>query len=212
MPYRIIVADPSPSVQKIAQMVFAEPEFRVFPFEDGISALEAAEDIRPDAVLVSLSLTARGGGEIGRALRSRSGLETVPILGLKGSFESPDLDRIEPSDYDGIVQKPFDSERLAASVRELIARKTGPSTLPEEPVWPGSEGSAETSGISDETKEASHAGREDRPALPHPELREWLHGEMVGMEREIEKRVRARLLAELRERTSGGDREPGKKE
>lgn len=223
MPYRIIVADPSPSVQKIAQMVFAEPEFRVFPFEDGISALEAAEGIRPDAVLVSLSLTARGGGEIGRALRSRSGLETVPILGLKGSFESPDLDRIEPSDYDGIVQKPFDSERLAASVRELIARKTGPSTLPEEPVRPGSEGPAETSAMSDDTKEACRAERgeppggpalrqEDRPAIPHPELREWLHGEMVGMEREIEKRVRARLLAELRERTSGEDREPGKKE
>ena len=212
MPYRIIVADPSPSVQKIAQMVFAEPEFRVFPFEDGISALEAAEDIRPDAVLVSLSLTARGGGEIGRALRSCSGLETVPLLGLKGSFESPDLDGIEPSDYDGIVQKPFDSERLAASVRSLIARKTGPSTLPEEPGRPGSEGSVETSGMSDDTKEAGRAGQEDCPALPHPELREWLHGEMVEMEREIEKRVRARLLAELRERTSGEDREAGKKE
>ncbi|TFG54899.1 MAG: response regulator, partial [Candidatus Aminicenantes bacterium] len=32
MPYRIIVADPSPSVQKTVQLVFAEPEYRVFVF------------------------------------------------------------------------------------------------------------------------------------------------------------------------------------
>ena len=136
MPYRIVVADPSPSVQKAAQLVFAEPEFRVHAFEDGASLLGAVDGLRPDALVVSLTLPGRDGYELGRALRSRKGLEAVPLVGLRGAFEGLDADKSAPPEYDEVVAKPFDSERLAAVVRELIARKTGPATLPEEPVPP----------------------------------------------------------------------------
>ena len=50
MPYKIIVADPSPSVQKAVQLAFAEPEFRVSVFEDGASLLESVAGLRPDAL------------------------------------------------------------------------------------------------------------------------------------------------------------------
>lgn len=188
MPYRIIVADPSPSVQKTVQLVFAEPEFRVFVFEDGASLLESVADVRPDALLVSLTLPGRDGYEVGKTLRSRKELATVPLIGLKGTFESLDTNRNAPSDYDEVVQKPFDSERLAAVVRELIARKTGPSSLPEEPLWPAAGGD---SGTKTGPAPAADQG-----------LKDWVREEMVGMEREIEKRVRARVVADIKEWTS----------
>jgi DNA-binding response OmpR family regulator len=205
VPYRIIVADPSPSVQKAAQLVFAEPEFRVFPFEDGASLLGSVDDVRPDALLVSLSLPGRDGYEVGRALRSRKDLETVPLVGLRGTFECLDADRNAPPEYDDVVSKPFDSERLAALVRELIARKTGPPTLPEEPVLPADDRVAGP---------AAPAG----PGLPWPaaapesDLKDWVRKELVGMEREIEKRVRARVLADLKEWMSGDGKGSGPKE
>jgi len=182
VPYRIIVADPSPSVQKTALLVFAEPEFKVYPFEDGASLLESVAEVRPDALLVSLTLPGRDGYEVGRTLRSRKELENVPLIGLKGTFESLDADRNAPPEYDEIVQKPFDSERLAAAVRELIARKTGPSSLPEEPLRPAAGGDPGTPALA-----------ADR------DLKDWVREEMVGMEREIEKRVRARVVADLKE-------------
>ena len=192
MPYRIIVADPSPSVQKAAQLVFAEPEFRVYPFEDGASLLESAAGIEPDALLVSLSLPGRDGYEVGRALRSRRGLESVPLVGLKGTFEGLDTDRNVPPEYDEVVQKPFDSERLVAVVRDLISRKTGPSSLPEEPVWPGG---GESAGPP-----ASGGAAPPAPGdAPDAGLKEWVRQELGGMEREIEKRVRARVAADLKE-------------
>jgi DNA-binding response OmpR family regulator len=187
VPYRIIVADPSPSVQKTVQLVFAEPEFRVFVFEDGASLLESVADVRPDVLLVSLTLPGRDGYEVGRTLRSRKELETVPLIGLKGTFESLDTDRNPPADYDEVVQKPFDSERLAAVVRELIARKTGPLSLPEEPLRPAAGGD---SGAPAKTGPADAADQG---------LKDWVREEMVGMEREIEKRVRARVVADLKE-------------
>jgi DNA-binding response OmpR family regulator len=192
VPYRIIVADPSPSVQKAAQLVFAEPEYRVFAFEDGAALLESVSGIRPDALLVSLSLPGRDGYEVGRTLRSIKELESVPLIGLKGTFECLDTDRNPPADYDEIVQKPFDSERLAAVVRELIARKTGPTSLPEEPLRPAAGGDPGTPEPEAPAKSVP-ASAADRG------LKEWVREEMVGMEREIEKRVRARVVADLKE-------------
>jgi DNA-binding response OmpR family regulator len=186
VPYKIIVADPSPSVQKAAQLVFAEPEYRVFTFDDGTSLLESVAGVGPDALIVSLTLPGRDGYDVARTLRSRKELATVPLIGLRGSFECIDSDRNAPSDYDEVLPKPFDSERLAAVVRELIARKTGPSSLPEEPIWP------------DEPRASGPRGPQ-AAALTGPDVKAIVHEEIVDMEREIEKRVRARVLADVKE-------------
>jgi len=151
MAYRIIVADPSPSVQKTLQLALPEPEFRLFLSEDGADLLESIGGIRPDAILLSLSLPGRDAFEVGRLLRSREDLRRAPLIFLRGTFEALDVSRLAAADYDGIFQKPFDSERLAASVRELIEKKTWPSTLPEEPVAP----EAQPAGNGRGTKKAS---------------------------------------------------------
>jgi DNA-binding response OmpR family regulator len=186
VPYKIVVADPSPSVQKAAQLVFAEPEFRVVFYDDGASLLESVAAIGPDALIVSLSLPGRDGYDVARTLRSRKELATVPLVGLRGTFECIDSDRTAPSEYDEVLPKPFDSERLAAVVRELIARKTGPSSLPEEPLWPDDPAASGLRG----PKAAAPSGSE---------VRTIVREEIGGMERELEKRVRARVLAEIKE-------------
>jgi DNA-binding response OmpR family regulator len=191
VPYRIVCADPSPSVQKAVQLVFAEPEFRVTVFEDGASLLGSVADLRPDALLVSLTLPGRDGYEVGRVLRSRKDLASVPLVGLRGTFECVDADRTPPGDYDEVLPKPFDPERLAATVRELIARKTGPSSLPEEPLWPG-----------EPAPGGASAPAAPGPAgLSEPEVKAIVREEIGEMEREIEKRVRARVLADIKEWT-----------
>ena len=135
MPYRIIVADPSPSVQRAVQLAFPEPEFRTYPVEDGSALLDAAAEVRPDAVLLSLSLPGRDPAELGRLLRARPDLRRVPLIFLRGTFESAEVPPSLP-DHDGVFQKPFDSERLAAAVRELVEARAVPLTLPEEPLFP----------------------------------------------------------------------------
>jgi len=193
VPYKIIVADPSPSVQKAVQLAFAEPEFRVSVFEDGASLLESVAGLRPDALVVSLTLPGRDGYDVARTLRSRKELATVPLVGLRGAFECVDVDKTPPSEYDEVVPKPFDSEKLAAVVRELIARKTGPSSLPEEPVWPGE------ANLPGDAASKAHGAASAPAATGGPEIRAVVREEIVGMEREIEKRVRASVLADLKE-------------
>ena len=218
MPYRIIVADSSPSVQRTVQLAFPEPEFRLYPFEDGLDLLKNAPAVQPDAVILSGSLAGRDGYEVGRILRGREDFKRVPLLFLKGTFEPLDTEKFLASDYDGVVQKPFDSEKLAAAVRELIEKKTSPSTLPEDPIWTGASGpggspmplgdTAKPPRVSEETSpssvpDSSHFGR---TGFIDAGFRELVRKEVLATEREIEKRVRARVLAELKEWTAGEGR------
>lgn len=205
MPYKIIVADPSVSVQKAVQMAFPEPEFRLFPSEDGAALLDSIGDVRPDAVLLSLTLPGRDPFEIARLLRGREDLRRVPLLLLRGTFEAPDPSKTAP-DHDGMVQKPFDSERLVAMVRDLIERKTEPSTLPEEPCFPAA-GDPRSGSLPEGPDSPAAAGPEaSRPEGPGPTdsvLREWIRKEIHGAEKDVEKRVRAHVLADIKEWMAG---------
>jgi CheY-like chemotaxis protein len=186
------------------QIVFPEPEFRLFPFEDGQELLDAAAGLEPDAVLLSPGLSGRDGYEVGRLLRARDEFKRVPILFLRGTFEAFDRERAAAAGSDEIFQKPFDSERLADSVRALIVRKTGPSTVPEEPepeTAGGTNERARTAGTASfppSVPESPSAAGQLQGPVP-PGLRDWVRKELVGTELEIEKRVRARVLADLKE-------------
>jgi DNA-binding response OmpR family regulator len=210
VPYQIIVVDASPTLQKIVQGAFPETEFRLLPFGDGAEVMAAAAGIRPDAVLLSLSLEGRDGADLARFLRRQAETRRVPVFFLKSAFDTVDAARIGGIAHDGIFTKPFDSERLVADVRRAIERHTTPTTLPEEPVWV--EG-----GTEGDVREVPERGAPVRPRAedrsdketpgflrnrgvtpPHARVREWVRAEIWELERELEKRIRARIQAETR--------------
>jgi DNA-binding response OmpR family regulator len=184
VPYRIVVADPSPSVQKAVQAVFPESDF----------------SIRPDTVILGLSLPGTDAFEVGRFLAGREELRNVPLFFLKGTFELFDSDRAADIPHDGVIQKPFDSEKLAAMVREAIDRKISPPTMPEEP-FPEAPAAEAPPGSVDERPAPS--APPDTGSRAHPEalqstFRDLVRTEVLEMERELEKRITARVLAELK--------------
>ncbi len=197
MPYRIVVADPGPSVQKAFQLAFPEPEFRLFFFEEGARLVESLAALGPDTVLLSLSLPGTDAYAAARSITRLEALRNVPLFLLKGTFELVDRDKVEGIPLEGIIQKPFDSERLVATVRDAIDRKVSPQTMPEEP--PLEEPAAVPSagfvpGAAPARRSGSGAPGAD--ALK-AQVRELVREEVLEMERELEKRIRARILAEL---------------
>ena len=219
MPHKIIVADPSPTVQRIAQSVFPETEFRLFPIEDGAELMTAVEGLRPDAILISLSLGGLDGYDAARVLRRQADTRRTPIFFLKGAFELLDPGRIAGIEHDGLFVKPFDSEMLVADVRRAIEKRTTPTSFPEEPLWAGIEGGMPEAGAPREdgpspagpargrnsrAEVPGELSRSDGPPAPHSRVREWVRAEVGELERELEKRIRARILAELRDVPDGG--------
>jgi DNA-binding response OmpR family regulator len=198
MPYKVILADASPSVQKVVQMAFSEPDFEVHTIEDGLQVIESLAGISPDAVLLSLALPSRDGYEVGRFLRSREEFGKIGLILLKNAFERVDAERLRGLDHDEIVQKPFDSEGLAQLVREIIDRRKTPHSFPEEALieepFPG--------GVRSLFKEEEFIPPplSSRPGDEVEErIRDMIRDEILSVERELEKRLKASLRTEFRE-------------
>ncbi len=193
MAYKILLADPSPSVQKVVRMAFAAPDFDIYAFEDGVEAVSLLSEIGPDAVLLSLSLPLKDGYDAGRDLAGQEDLKKIGLIFLKNAFEPVDPDKIRGLEYDAIVQKPFDSERLALLVRDVIDKKRGPHSFPEE-------------SMIEEIPPTASLPHPEEPDMPLASLDEDIgekikavvREEILAVERELEKRLRASLLAELK--------------
>jgi len=179
MNYKILVADSSPSIQKLLQISFPDTEFEIFPFSDGQEVLDSLGQINPDAILLNLSLPQKDGYELGEHIKNQEAFNQVPLILIKEAFEPLDKERLKTFEYDQLVQKPFDSDALVQKVRTAIEERKIPMTLPEEPVWDlGS--SAEMRVELDE------------------KVRGLVKKEILGVQRELEKRIKARILAELK--------------
>lgn len=187
MSYKLIVADASPSVQKAVQMAFPDSEFEIHPFKNGLELIQSIDSLNPDAALISLSLPGKDGYDVGFTLKSQEKLRQTCLILLKGAFEAVDWEKMAGLEYDEIIDKPFDSEGLASKVRNLIERKS-PPTLPEAPL-------PEAIHPSEQAASSPSAEYHD---LIEEKVRKMLREEILGVQRELEKRVRAQVLAELR--------------
>lgn len=184
MAYKLIVADGSLSVQKAAQMAFSPAEFELSPVSDAGGLRDLLSRERPDALLLSLSLAGGGGYEVCRALSEKPDYDQTALFLLRGVFELQREDELAGLRYDGLIVKPFDSERLARSVKEALERKKGPLSFPEE------------ADLEDIALEAAPPAPRPR-ALPEA-ARAAVREEILAVERELEKRISSRVLVEIK--------------
>jgi len=191
MPYKILIADPSASVRKILQMALPEPDFRLYQASDGEELLKSLTEIDPDAAIISLSLPGLKGRDAGRMLRDLPGQRDIPLVGLYGMFEAPRSEAWPPAGLDAVFEKPFDSTELAERLRRLIADKSGPASIPEMSELDVRRRQSEEAALP--AGDGLDSGKSD-----DQELRRLVRAEILEVERELEKRIKARLLDELR--------------
>lgn len=179
MSYRILVAHHSPSVLKAIRLAFPEPEYEVYPFKNGVEVMQEINQISPDAICLSLSIHQENGYEIGRHLKGQERFKQIPLILFYGAFETVPEENTAGFVYDALIQEPFDSGKLVRTTLEFIEKRKGPQTLPEEP---------DLDGVFAETEQ-----------VPLDEdIKEFVRKEIYGAERELEKRIRARILAEVK--------------
>jgi CheY-like chemotaxis protein len=179
MKYKILVGDSSPSFQKLLQMSFPDSEFEIVTLNDGQEVMNSLDQINPDAFLLNLSLSQKDGYELAEHINNQESFKHAPLILVKEAFEPLEKERLEMIEFDHIVQKPLDSDALVRTVRKAIEEKKIPMTLPEEPVW----------------NEASAAGMK---VELDEKVRELVKSEILSMQRELEKRIKARILAEIK--------------
>src|SRR4029078_10650401 len=120
----VLVADDEPRITKLVSIALAEEGFRVVTASGGEEALQTAEEVRPDIVLLDIVMPDLDGIEVMRQLRERRPVAVI-LLTAKGST----ADKAKGLDLgaDDYIAKPFHPDELAARVRAVLRRSSGAS-------------------------------------------------------------------------------------
>lgn len=125
----LLVAESEPDVRGFLERHLRSDGFDVLGTAAAGEALELAERVRPDLVLVATDLSGGAGLEVCRRLREgepgRAWDRRVPVIVL-GETESDAVDRVRAFNRgcDDYVERPFHYEELLARIRAVLRRTT----------------------------------------------------------------------------------------
>lgn len=119
-PLRVLVVDDEVNIAELISMALRYEGWQVDMVHTGISAVSAAKDLRPDAVVLDMMLPDIDGMEVLRRMRGTQPDVPVVFLTAKDAVE----DRIAglTAGGDDYVTKPFSLEELVARLRALMRR------------------------------------------------------------------------------------------
>ncbi|HHS96490.1 MAG TPA: hybrid sensor histidine kinase/response regulator [Chloroflexi bacterium] len=117
---RILYVEDDPSSARLVKRVLEAEGFDVVIAEDGISALEIAQQVRPDLVLMDINISGLDGYEVTTRLRSIETLQDVPIVALTAATLKGDRERALIAGCNGYIPKPVDVDRLPEQVRSYL--------------------------------------------------------------------------------------------
>ena len=127
MPYTLLLADDSVTIQRVIELTFADEDVTVVAVSDGDQAIERLEASPPDIVLADIGMPGKNGYEVAQYIRRSPKLAHIPVVLLTGAFEPVDQARANEAGCDGVLAKPFEPQLVISRVKELLARaRSGP--------------------------------------------------------------------------------------
>ncbi|HET9228924.1 MAG TPA: response regulator [Thermoanaerobaculia bacterium] len=101
--------------------------FRVATAVDGLEALDKAFELRPDVILMDLSLPELDGWEATKRLKGDDRTKMIPVIALTAHALASAHDKAMAAGCDSVVTKPCVPKDLEAEVRRQLAARSGRS-------------------------------------------------------------------------------------
>ncbi|MCZ7422412.1 MULTISPECIES: response regulator transcription factor [unclassified Micromonospora] len=119
-PVRVLVVDDEPTLTDLLSMALRYEGWQVRTAADGMAALRAARQFRPDAVVLDVMLPDLDGLQVLRKLRADN--DSVPVLFLTARDAVEERVAGLTVGGDDYVTKPFSLEEVIARLRALLRR------------------------------------------------------------------------------------------
>ena len=126
MTYRILVAEDEPSIVVSLEFLLREAGYQVTVARDGEGALRAAEEMKPDLMVLDVMLPGVDGFEVCRRARQAPGLRKIPILFLTARGLENEIRKGMALGATAYVTKPFATRELVATIGELLRGAAAP--------------------------------------------------------------------------------------
>ena len=120
-----LIVDDDPFIRLLTRDALERFGWQVEEASDGASGLAAITKLHPDIVLLDVMMPGMDGFAVCRALRMLPGGELVPVLMLTGLGQVKAVEKALSCGANGYISKPFDLNRLTATVRKWLENPGG---------------------------------------------------------------------------------------
>ena len=125
---KVLVADDSIAVRKVAERLLTEAGFGVTLAANGEEALAYLAKEKPDLVVSDVIMPDKSGYEVCAFVRAQRGTATTPVLLISGIVNDEVTKQAESCHADGVLKKPFQGTSLKDRVIELLAKRQNAAT------------------------------------------------------------------------------------
>ena len=120
---RLLLLDDEPRVARALQFALASTDVEIVAISDPGELEAQVETMRPDAILLDLSLGSNNGLDICRKLKGDGRFRGIPVLLLSGQADADTKAAGFAAGADDFITKPFVPTDLLARVRAQLARR-----------------------------------------------------------------------------------------
>ncbi len=120
MTKRILTIDDSKTIRDMLMLTLADAGFEVLQAVDGQDGLDVLSKQPVDVVITDINMPRMDGYEVIRQMRSNSAHKTIPILVLTTESETDKKNLAREAGATGWMVKPFDPDRLIATINKVV--------------------------------------------------------------------------------------------
>jgi len=117
----VLVVDDMPDARRICTEYLEYRHFRVETAEDGLEALVKAHELRPDLILMDLSMPRLDGCEATRMLKSDARTARIPVIAVTAHGSGGAPEQALDAGCVAVVMKPVPLRDLEGEIRRALA-------------------------------------------------------------------------------------------
>ncbi len=170
---KLLVADDSLTIQKVIRLALSSEGYEIQAVSEGNDAVQQIALIRPDIVLIDVSLPGKSAFEVKREVNQHSDLAEIRFVLMSSAFEKIDDTLLAEVNFHGQLTKPFDPAHLRQILADVVSQASAhrmektpfvtapPSSMPPLP-------SSNAMPAFPETSETLPAFETSAPLVPPP--------------------------------------------
>jgi CheY-like chemotaxis protein len=117
---KVLAVEDSKTMRKVLGITFASDEFEAVVAENPQQAMAQLDQLRPDMVLVDVTLGDSNGYDVCRQVKSRA--PGIPVMILSSRQQPYDPVRGAEAQADDFIDKPFDTQQMREKVKKLCGQ------------------------------------------------------------------------------------------
>src|SRR5262245_62031791 len=116
----ILLADDSPTIQRLVLNTFADGDYDIVSVSNGEAAIRKFDEIQPNVVLADIYMPGKNGYEVCAHIRQHPQFSGTPVVLLVGAFDAFDEEKAREAGATSNITKPFEPQALVSLVEAVL--------------------------------------------------------------------------------------------